>query len=195
MFQAEDELPYFDATGNQYAQELRRQDAYIGKGGKLSAPQMIKYENRVAMLVERLLLVLEALKGDDEAIKDYLAHIEFAQRKQYLPRQVYQRFMERIHESAKEDPSVASERDRDRLRVIQGGQKVDSFNFETHTEEVLIEMYRKKTISSNTLFTEFHKRERSGKKLPKMDSNIWGHYRSWVAQKRRSRRQPRNHDK
>jgi hypothetical protein len=155
---------------------------------------MIKYENRVSMLVERLLLVLEALKGDDQAIKDYLAHIEYAHRKQFLPRQVYQRFMEKIRDAATA-ATTASERERDRLRVIQGGQKVDSFNFEEHSEEILIEMYRKKTISSNTLFTEFNKRERSGKKLPKMDSNIWGHYRSWVAQKRRSRRRPRNNDK
>jgi hypothetical protein len=48
-----DDLPYFDEIGNDYIREIRRQDAYTGRGGKLSAPQQIKYENRVAMLVER----------------------------------------------------------------------------------------------------------------------------------------------
>jgi len=194
MSHMDDDLPYFDTAGNEYVRELMRQDAYMHRGGKLSAPQMIKYENRVSMLVERLLLVLEALRTDEAAVRDYLAHVELAHTKKHLPRQVYQRFMDKIGETGKEVVD-GSERDRDRLRVIHGGQKVDSYNLAEHTEVTLIEMYREKSISFNTLFTEFHKRERSGKKLPKMDSNLWGHYRSWVAQKRRSRRRPTGHDK
>src|SRR5438477_12307273 len=87
----QEELPYFDETGNSYVHELNRQDAYIKRGGTLSAPQMIKYENRVAMLVERLVLIHEALQNDPDGLRDYLASIESFRQLNLLPLEVYNR--------------------------------------------------------------------------------------------------------
>src|ERR1044071_2224007 len=99
MFRDEYELPYFDEMGNEFVREISRQDAFLKRGGKLSPPQMVKYENRVAMLVERLVLILEKLQGDTEAIYDYLHSIEENKKRGLLPTEVYARFMDKIHKT------------------------------------------------------------------------------------------------
>jgi hypothetical protein len=184
-----DELPYFDEVGNDYIREIRRQDAYAGRGGKLSAPQQIKYENRVAMLVERLVLILDAVQSDPDAIRDYLESIEVNGRNGLLPSTVYVRFKE--HVKAKGEPaSMASERERDRLRFISGGLRSENSNLSQLSVDQLLENHEKGQISMETLFQQFRKREKSGVRLQKMDQKLWNRYRSWVAEKRRIRRAP-----
>lgn len=189
-----DELPYFDAAQNEYVQEIRRQDAYMKRGGKLSAPQQIKYDNRVSMLVERLVLIHEAVKGTVDDLRDYMNSIEEMKRLGALPGLVYSRFKEKVDTSVKDAESPFSERERDRFRVITGGATAETKTLSEIPVEELIEMYQQKTISPQTLFEEFNKREKSGVKLPRMGGNLWGKYRGWVAEKRRSRRQTRNHE-
>jgi hypothetical protein len=188
-----EELPYFDADGNMYIEELRRNDAYVRRGGKLSAPQMIKYENRVMMLVERLVLIHEAVKPNHQDCEDFLRSIEHYHRRGLLPKLVYQRFKEKnetVHQ-----PAHKSERDRDRLRVITGGAEADERSLSDLPVETLLEMNQQGTISNPILFHEMHKREKSGVKLPKMGGALWGKYRTWVAEKKRARRHARNHDR
>src|SRR4030065_441474 len=115
MMMTDQDLPYFDHTGNEYARELRRQDGYLKRGGKLSAPQMIKYENRVAMLVEHLIAIHDAVKQTPEDVRDYLESNELTRRMGALPEQVYNRFKGHIETGHEKTPS-ASERERDRLR-------------------------------------------------------------------------------
>lgn len=189
-----DELPYFDAAQNDYVQEIRRQDAYMKRGGKLSAPQQIKYDNRVSMLVERLVLIHEAVKGTVDDLRDYMNSIEEMKRLGALPGLVYSRFKEKVDTAVKDAESPYSERERDRFRVITGGATAETKTLSDMPVEELIEMYQQKTISPQTLFEEFNKREKSGVKLPRMGGTLWGKYRGWVAEKRRSRRQSRNHE-
>src|SRR5262245_11107901 len=99
-----DELPYFDSAQNDFVKELRRQDAYVRRGGRLSAPQMIKYENRVAMLVERLLLIHEAVKNTPEDLKDYMESVEQMKKIDALPQQVYARFKEKLEPATDNQP-------------------------------------------------------------------------------------------
>jgi len=178
------ELPYFDEVGNEYVRELNRQDAFVRRGGRLSASQMIKYENRVAMLAERLALILEAVKEDSEAVKDYLESIEHNRRRGTLPKMVYQRFQDGVHKGEGGDASH-SERDRDRNRVIRGSVREERSSLTDLPLEQLLEMFEKKTISRETLFQQFRKRENAGMKLQRMDSDLWGRYRSWIAEQRR----------
>jgi hypothetical protein len=184
-----DDLPYFDEIGNDYIREIRRQDAYTGRGGKLSAPQQIKYENRVAMLVERLVLILDAVQSDPEAIRDYLESIEVNGRNGLLPSTVYSRFKD--HVRAKGQPEIlASERERDRLRFISGEVRSENNNLSALSVDQLLEKHERGHISMETLFQQFRKREKSGTRLQKMDQKLWNRYRSWVAEKRRIRRAP-----
>src|SRR5262245_43285235 len=189
-----EDLPYFDSSQNEFVKEIRRQDAYIRRGGKLSAPQMIKYENRVAMLVERLVLIFEAVKETPDDVRDYMESIEQMKKVGALPQQVYTRFMEKIQKTG-DTQGTSSERDRDRFRVITGGATAETKSLSDIPIEQLIAMYEEKNISSQTLFEELNKREKSGAKLPRMGGNLWGKYRGWVAEKRRSRRQTRNHER
>ena len=189
-----DELPYFDTAQNGYVQEIRRQDAYMKRGGKLSAPQQIKYDNRVSMLVERLVLIHEAVKETPQDLRDYMESIEQMKRIGSLPAQVYARFKDKLDNASKDAGLPASERERDRFRVITGGATAETKSLSNEPVEKLIEMYEQKTISPQTLFEEFNKREKSGTKLPRMGGNLWGKYRGWVAEKRRNRRQSRNHE-
>ena len=190
MFREEhDELPYFDEVGNDYIREIRRQDAYAGRGGKLSAPQQIKYENRVAMLVERLVLILDAVQSDPEAIRDYLESIEVNGKNGLLPSTVYTRFKEYVKAKG-EPPSMASERERDRLRFISGELKSESNNLSQLSVDELLDQHERGQISMETLFQQFRKREKTGTRLQKMDQKLWNRYRSWVAEKRRVRRAP-----
>lgn len=188
-----EELPYFDSGGNTYVDELRRQDAYVKRGGKLSAPQMIKYENRVMMLVERLILILDAVKTNPADLEDYLHSIEHYNRRGLLPQQVYQRFKEKVEGT--HEHSDRSERDRDRLRVITGGAEADERNLGDMAVEKLLEMHAAGTINNQTLFIELSKREKSGARLPKIGSSLWGKYRTWVAERRRARRHARNNER
>jgi hypothetical protein len=192
MFQDDNELPYFDEIGNDYVRELNRQDAYLKRGGRLSAPQMIKYDNRVSMLVERLILILEAVKEDTEALHDYLQSIEQTGRSGRLPHQVYTIFKQKIDQS--HDQAVVSERDRDRNRVIQSGLKAEESNLSDLPVDQLLGMYQEKKISKETLFRQFSKRERAGIRLQRMEADLWGKYRSWVALKRRISRSRRNNE-
>lgn len=191
MFRDYEELPYFDEAGNQYVQEIHRQDAITRKGGRLSAPQMIKYENRVAMLVERLVLIWEAVQDDDEAIRDYMDSIERTSRQGLLPKSVYERFHRKLAEM-KAPPPSQSERDRDRLRVISGGGPLEGLSVTNCSDEELIQMYRERSVSKENLFREFQKRERAGSRLHRLDPDLWGKYRGWLqARRRRSRPGPR----
>jgi hypothetical protein len=189
-----EDLPYFDSAQNDLVKEIRRQDAYVRRGGKLSAPQMIKYENRVAMLVERLVLIHEAVQGTPDDLRDYLESVEQMKKIGALPQQVYTRFKDKVAGTGQDSQSPASERDRDRFRVITGGATAETKSMTDLSVEKLLEMYEQKTISGQTLFEEFYKREKAGVKLPRIGGNLWGKYRGWVAEKRRSRRQPRNHE-
>lgn len=193
MFQDDYELPYFDEAGNQYVQEITRQDAYIKRGGKLSPPQMIKYENRVAMLVERLVLILEALKDDQQAIYDYLHSIEESRKQGRLPTEVYTRFMEKIHKTG--DEPQGSERERDRQRVIRGEMRHESSQLTDMSVADLLAMHSRKEITNDVLFQQLSKREKAGIRLEKMDRDLWGRYRSWVAEKRRIQRSRRGDDR
>jgi hypothetical protein len=189
-----DDLPYFDLAQNGYVQEIRRQDAYMKRGGKLSAPQQIKYDNRVSMLVERLLLIHEAVRDTPEDLRDYMESVEQMRRTGALPTQVYARFKDKLDAAGRDTQSTPSERDRDRFRVITGGATAETSSLSDESVERLIQMHEEKAISTQTLFEEFSKREKSGVKLPRMGGNLWGKYRGWVAEKRRNRRQPRNNE-
>jgi hypothetical protein len=188
-----DELPYFDEAGNEFVQELNRQDAYLRRGGKLSAPQMIKYENRVSMLVERLVLIHDAVLSDPEALADYMHSIEQTRRMGQLPRQVYLRFKEKITGSG--EVWRGSERDRDRNRVIRGEQRHEQVQLSDLTVDDLLERYGSEQITADTLFQQFHKREKNGIRLQKVDPKIWARYRTWVAEKRRARKMARTHER
>jgi hypothetical protein len=189
-----EELPYFDTTGNTYCQELRRHDAYVNRGGKLSAPQMIKYENRVMMLVERLMLIHDAVKSNNQDLEDFMRSIEHYYRRGLLPKQVYLRFKEK-NEPGPEVHTQHSERDRDRLRVIRRGAEADERSLSDLPAETLLQMYQDGSLTGPVLFHELSKRERTGTKLPKMGGALWGKYRTWVAEKKRARRHSRNHER
>jgi len=180
-------LPYFDETGNEYVEELIRQDAFMRRGGKLSAAQQIKYENRVAMLSERLVLIHNAVENDPDALRDYMSSIEESHRSGRLPRQVYFRFKDELQ---KEEPhrSVLSERERDRQRVIRGEARAEESNLSDLSVDQLLEMYRQKDISRDVLFQQLFKRESAGLRLQRMERDLWGRYRTWVAEQRRRRR-------
>src|SRR5215216_103724 len=137
MYRDQYELPYFDDAGNEYVREINKQDAFIRRGGKLSASQMIKYENRVAMLAERLTLIFEAVKEDPEALRDYLESLEQTRRAGLLPRQVYERFQDKLHKTEAE--SHHSERDRDRNRVVSGGVREEHSNLSDLTINDLLD--------------------------------------------------------
>lgn len=190
MFRDEYELPYFDETGNEFLREISRQDAFIKRGGKLSPPQMIKYENRVAMLVERLVLILEKIQGDTEAVYDYLHSIEENKARGLLPRQVYQRFMDKIHKTGEEELH-GSERERDRKQVIRGEVREERSSISDLPVSELLTLYERQSITREVLFEQLSRRERAGMKLDKMDRDLWGRYRSWVAEKRRIQRSRR----
>jgi hypothetical protein len=185
MYRDQYELPYFDDTGNEYVREINKQDAFVRRGGRLSASQMIKYENRVAMLAERLTLIFEAVKEDPEALRDYLESLEQTRRAGLLPRQVYDRFHDKLHKNDAE--SHHSERDRDRHRVVSSGVREERSNLTDLSVGDLLDMYQKRAIAKEVLFQEFRKRENAGIKLQRMDSDLWGRYRSWVAEQRRRR--------
>src|SRR5262249_50982282 len=123
----------------------------------------------------------------------YMNSIEEMKRLGALPGMVYSRFKEKVTSSGTAE-SPFSERERDRFRVITGGATAETKTLSDLSVEELITMYEAKTISPQTLFEEFNKREKSGAKLPRMGGNLWGKYRGWVAEKRRSRRQSRNHE-
>jgi hypothetical protein len=182
-----DELPYFDSVGNDYVKELNRQDAYMRRGGRLTAPQQIKYENRVAMLAERLALIHTAILSDPEALQDYLHSVEQTRRLGVLPLQVYSRFMDQI-KGKKEESTAGSERDRDRLRVIRGEQRHDQVQLSDLSVEDILDRHQRQTITDDVLFQQFQKREKAGIKLPKIDSVLWSKYRTWVGEQRRMRR-------
>lgn len=187
MHEELDELPYFDTTGNEYVRELNRQDGYLRRGGRLSATQMIKYENRVAMLVERLVLIRDAVQTDAEAMGDYLHSIEQTRKLGLLPREVYQRFKDHIHPN-KEEPQSASERERDRMRVIRGEQRHEEIQLSDLSVEDLLDKHSRQVITNEVLFQQFHKREKVAIRLPKIDAALWSKYRTWVSEKRRQRR-------
>lgn len=189
MYQDDNELPYFDEAGNEYVREISRQDAFVKRGGRLSPSQMVKYENRVAMLVERLVLILEKLQGDDEAIYDYLHSIEENKKLGLLPKEVYDRFMEKIHKT--EEDTSGSERERDRQRVIRGEMREEHSSLSDISVSELLTLYERQSITREILFEQFSRRERAGIKLDKMDRDLWGRYRSWVAEKRRIQRSRR----
>ena len=178
------ELPYFDEAGNEFVREINRQDAYIKRGGRLTAAQMIKYDNRVAMLAERLNLILEAVNEDPEALKDYLESIEQNRRLGTLPLEVYQLFQDK---QSKKDELHGSERDRDRNRVVSAGMREERSNLTDMSIADLLDLYQKRTISREVLFQELRKRENAGMKLQRMDADLWGRYRGWVAEQRRRR--------
>lgn len=190
MFRDEYELPYFDEMGNEFVREISRQDAFLKRGGKLSPPQMVKYENRVAMLVERLVLILEKLQGDTEAIYDYLHSIEENKKRGLLPKEVYDRFMDKIHKTGDEE-LPGSERDRDRKRVIRGEVREEHSSLSDISVNELLALYDRQDITREVLFEQLSRRERAGMKLDKMDRDLWGRYRSWVAEKRRIQRSRR----
>jgi len=177
-------LPYFDEAGNDFVREINRQDAYIKRGGSLTASQMIKYENRVAMLAERLNLILDAVKDDPDALRDYLESIEQTRRKGALPWKVYQLFHDK---RTKGDEPHGSERDRDRNRVVSAGVREERSNLTDLSISDLLGLYEKRSISREVLFQEFRKRENAGMKLQRMDADLWGRYRGWVAEQRRRR--------
>jgi hypothetical protein len=177
----QNDLPYFDETGNDFVREINRQDAYIKRGGKLSAAQMIKYENRVAMLAERLSLILDAVQEDPEALRDYLESLEQTRRAGSLPLKVYQVFQDRRNKVE----SHGSERERDRHRVVSGSVREERSNLTDLSVNDLLDLYNKRSISREILFLEFRKRENAGMKLQRMDADLWGRYRSWVAEQRR----------
>ena len=176
------ELPYFDEMGNEFVREINRQDAYIKRGGKLTASQMIKYENRVAMLAERLSLILDAVKEDPEALRDYLESIEQTRRLGTLPLKVYQVFHDK---RTKSEETHGSERERDRNRVVSGAVREERSNLTDLSVSELLDLHDQRSISREVLFLEFRKRENAGMKLQRMDPDLWGRYRSWVAEQRR----------
>jgi hypothetical protein len=137
------------------------------------------------MLAERLHLIFDAVKEDPEALRDYLESIEQTRRSGQLPRMVYERFQDRIHKTGQEQPS--SERDRDRHRVVSSGVREERSNLTDLSVSDLLDMYEKRTIRREVLFQEFRKRENAGMKLQRMDADLWGRYRSWVAEQRRRR--------
>jgi hypothetical protein len=184
MYQDQYELPYFDDAGNEFVRELNRQDAFLKRGGRLTAAQMIKYENRVAMLAERLNLIFDAVKEDPEALKDYMESIEQTRRDGLLPKMVYQRFHDKLQKTGE---SHDSERDRDRNRVIRSGVREEKSNLTDMPVQELLELYQNRSISREVLFLEFRKRENAGIKLQRMNPDLWGKYRSWVAEQRRRR--------
>jgi hypothetical protein len=145
---------------------------------------MIKYENRVAMLAERLGLILDAVQEDPDALRDYLESIEQNRRAGTLPLKVYQVFHDK---RTKTEEVHGSERDRDRNRVVSGAVREERSNLTDLSVSDLLELYDKRDISREILFMEFRKRENAGMKLPRMDSDLWGRYRSWVAEQRRKR--------
>lgn len=185
MHQDDYELPYFDDAGNDFVKEINRQDAYVKRGGRLSASQMIKYENRVAMLAERLNLIFDAVKEDPEALKDYMESIEHTRRQGLLPQMVYQRFHDKLNKSTTD--IQGSERERDRNRVVSAGVREEKSNLTDLSVGDLLDLYQRRSITRETLFLEFRKRENAGIKLQRMDSDLWGRYRSWVAEQRRRR--------
>ncbi len=191
MFQDEYELPYFDEAGNQFFREINKQDAYVKRGGRLTAPQMIKYENRVAMLVERLVLILDAVKGDPEAVHDYLESIEQTKRMGILPRDVYKRFNDKVHEGEGQAGSSGSERDRDRQRVIHKGVREETSGLADLPVGELLDKCRQQVITREVLFQQLQMREKAGIRLERMDPDLWGRYRNWVAEKRRIRQSRR----
>jgi hypothetical protein len=178
----QNDLPYFDEAGNEFVREINRQDAYVKRGGRLSASQMIKYENRVSMLVERLSLILDAVREDPEALRDYLESIEQTRRLGTLPLKVYQLFHDRRN---KRDETHGSERERDRNRVVSGAVREERSNLTDLSVNDLLDLYDKGGISREALFLEFRKRENAGMKLQRMDADLWGRYRNWVAEQRR----------
>ena len=178
------DLPYFDEAGNEFVREINKQDAYIKRGGRLTAAQMIKYENRVAMLAERLNLILEAVQEDPDALRDYLESIEQTRRLGSLPKKVYQLFHDKRN---KTDEHHGSERDRDRNRVVSAGVREERSNLTDMSIPDLLDSYEKGGITREILFQEFRKRENAGMKLQRMDSDLWGRYRGWVAEQRRRR--------
>jgi hypothetical protein len=177
------DLPFFDELLNDYAHEISRQDAYLKRGGKLSAPQIIKYDNRIAMMTERLVVIFEAVKEDSEALQDYLHAVEDAYRDGKLPAQVYTRFTDRIH-GRNQEPSYSSERERDRNRVIGGGVRPP--NLGDVTGDQLLQMYNENRISTEVLFQQLRSRQRSGRRLPHLEQELWNRYKSWLSEKRRS---------
>jgi hypothetical protein len=185
MYREQDELPYFDEAGNEFIREINRQDAFLKRGGRLTAAQQIKYENRVAMLAERLNLIFDAVKEDPESLKDYMESIEQNRRSGLLPRMVYQRFQDKLHKAATE--SHGSERERDRHRVVSAGVREEKSNLTDLPVTELLDLYQKRTITREVLFHEFRKRENAGMRLQRMDPDLWGRYRSWVAEQRRRR--------
>jgi len=188
------ELPYFDETGNDYIREIKRQDAYLKRGGKMSAPQMLKYDNRVSMLVERLILIHEAVRTDAESLKDYLSSLEDNRQRGALPDSVFQKFQDKLQKHEEEKNDTKSERERDRLRVIQGGVKEEFSNLSDMPVEALLAMHKEQQMTNEVLYQQLSMREKAGMKLPRMDRNLWGNYRSWVAEKRRSRRRPQRYE-
>src|SRR5688500_16782183 len=136
----ENELPYFDEAGNEFVRELNKQDAYMKRGGRLSASQQIKYENRVAMLAERLNLIFDAVKEDPEAVKDYMESIEQTHRMGLLPQMVYQRFQEKLNKA--EHDKHGSERDRDRNRVVSAGVREEKSNLTDMQVADLLDLYQ-----------------------------------------------------
>lgn len=157
------------------------------RGGRLTAPQQIKYENRVSMLVERLVLIHAAIVSDADAVKDYLHSVEQTRKMGALPLQVYSRFMDQIKGKVEEGPA-GSERDRDRLRVIRGEQRHDQVQLSDLPVEDLLDRHQKQTITNDVLFQQFQKREKVGLRLPKIDPALWSKYRTWVGEQRRMRR-------
>jgi hypothetical protein len=190
MFSKNEDLPYFDETGNAYVHEILRQDAYIRRGGKLSPAQKIKYDNRVAMLAERLALIHNAVQEDPEALKDYMVSIEETHRVGRLPKEVYFRFKEELGKLEPNQPLI-SERERDRQRVIRGGMRTEESNLTDLSVDQLLEMHTQGEITREILFAQFQKRENAGLKLQRMERDLWGRYRSWVSEQRRRRRSPR----
>ena len=185
MYQDQQELPYFDDAGNDFIREINRQDAFMKRGGRLTAAQQIKYENRVAMLAERLNLIFDAVKDDPDSLKEYMESIEQNRRSGLLPRMVYQRFQDKLHKD--EHETHGSERDRDRHRVVSGGVREEKSNITDLPVAELLDLYQKRSITREVLFHEFRKRENAGMKLQRMDADLWGRYRSWVAEQRRRR--------
>jgi hypothetical protein len=185
MYRDQEELPYFDEAGNEFIREINRQDAFLKRGGRLTAAQQIKYDNRVSMLAERLNLIFDAVKDDPESLKDYMESIEHNRRAGLLPRMVYQRFQDKLHKA--EHDKHGSERERDRHRVVSAGVREERSNLTDMQIPELLDLYNKREISKEVLFLEFRKRENAGMKLQRMDADLWGRYRSWVAEQRRRR--------
>jgi hypothetical protein len=98
---------------------------------------------------------------------------------------VYNRFKDHV-ENGSQRPSLGSERERDRLRVIAGGaQATIPLPLEDVPGDELIKMYRDNSISRQGLFGELHRREQAGARLPRMGGDLWNRYRSWVAERKR----------